>query len=101
MAVRLAIDSCVSRVYLRRLRPTYLVRATKKGTRTSAAMDSSQEMMSIATTDDMTVAELETIAAIVSVTTDWVAAMSFARRDCTSPVRVDVKNWSGCFWRWA
>ena len=42
----------------------------------------------------------ETIDVAVEVTTVCTPPMSFAMRDCTSPVRVRVKNASESRWRW-
>jgi hypothetical protein len=46
----------------------------------------------MATTAATTVVTFETIEVAVEVTTVWMPPMSFAMRDCTSPVRVRVKK---------
>jgi hypothetical protein len=46
----------------------------------------------MAATVASTVVTLETIDVAVEVTTFWTPPMSFAMRDCTSPVRVRVKK---------
>ena len=51
-----------------------------------------QSSRSMATTAATTVVMLETIDVAVDVTTRSTPPMSFAIRDCTSPVRVRVKN---------
>ena len=48
-----------------------------------------------------TVVTFETIEVAVVVTTFWTPPMSLAMRDCTSPVRVRVKNASDSRWRWS
>ena len=48
----------------------------------------------------ITVVTLETIDVAVLVTTLWTPPMSFEMRDCTSPVRVRVKNASESRCRW-
>ena len=50
--------------------------------------------------DAITVVTFETIDVAVLVTTLWTPPMSFEMRDCTSPVRVRVKNASDSRCRW-
>ena len=87
-----AIDSCRTFATLRRWSPTRLVSQTKSGSSASANSVSCQLRMNIATTVASTVVTFETIDVAVEVTTSWTPPMSFASRDCTSPVRVRVKN---------
>jgi hypothetical protein len=54
----------------------------------------------MATTAARTVVRFDTIEVAVDVTTLCTPPMSFAIRDCTSPVRVRVKNASESRWRW-
>ena len=56
--------------------------------------------MSIATSAAITVVALEAIVVAVVVTTESRPPMSLAIRDCTSPVRVRVKNASDIRCRW-
>ena len=58
-------------------------------------------MMTIATTDEATVATFAATLAAVSVTTAWTPPTSLARRLWISPVRVSVKKRRGSRWRWA
>ena len=51
-----------------------------------------QSRRNIATTAAITVVTFETIEVAVEVTTPSTPPMSFAIRDCTSPVRVRVKK---------
>ena len=54
----------------------------------------------MATAVATTVVRLDATAVAVEVTTDCMPPMSLVIRDCTSPVRVRVKNPSDCRWRW-
>jgi hypothetical protein len=56
--------------------------------------------MHMATSDASTVVTFEAIDVAVVVTTLSNPPMSLAIRDCTSPVRVRVKNASDMFCRW-
>ena len=87
-----AIDSCRTFATLRRWSPTRFVSQTKIGSSASAKSVSRQSRMNIATTVASTVVTFETIEVAVEVTTSWTPPMSFASRDCTSPVRVRVKK---------
>ena len=87
-----AIVSCFVVVILLRSSPTRRVRNTKSGTSASPNTASRQSRRNIATTAASTVVTLETIDVAVDVTTLCTPPMSFAIRDCTSPVRVRVKN---------
>ena len=73
---------------------------TNRGSRPSENSASRQSRANIATTVARTVVTLETIDVAVEVTTVCTPPMSFAIRDCTSPVRVRVKNASESRWRW-
>ena len=75
-----------------RCSPTRRVSSTKSGSSTSAKAASRQSSRNIATMVASTVVTLETIDVAVEVTTLCTPPMSFAMRDCTSPVRVRVKN---------
>ena len=87
-----AIDSCRTLATFRRWSPTRFVIQTKSGSRASANRVSRQSRMNIATTVASTVVTFETIDVAVDVTTSCTPPMSFASRDCTSPVRVRVKK---------
>ena len=94
-----AIDSWRTFATLRRWSPTRFVSQTKSGSSASAKSVSCQSRMNIATTVASTVVTFETIEVAVEVTTSWTPPMSFASRDCTSPVRVRVKKASESFCR--
>ncbi len=87
-----AIVSCFVVVIRFRSFPTRRVRTTNSGTRASPNTARRQSRRNIATTAARTVVTLETIEVAVEVTTVCTPPMSFAMRDCTSPVRVRVKN---------
>ena len=87
-----AIDSCRTFATFRRWSPTRFVIQTKSGSSASAKSVSRQSRKNIAITVASTVETFETIEVAVEVTTSWTPPMSFASRDCTSPVRVRVKN---------
>ena len=72
-------------------------RAGSARTRTARAASSSKIMPIIVAT---TVVTFDAIEVAVFVTTFWTPPMSFEMRDCTSPVRVRVKNASESRWRW-
>jgi uncharacterized membrane protein len=80
----------------RRSAPTRRASRTKKGVIASEKSARRQSSSSIATIVAMTVVTLETIEVAVLVTTFWTPPMSLAMRDCTSPVRVRVKNAIDC-----
>ena len=61
---------------------------------------SRQSSSSIATIDAITVVVFWAIVVAVLVRTLSSPPMSLAIRDCTSPVRVRVKNASDIRWRW-
>ena len=84
----------------RRRRPIRRVISTNTGSSAKAAAASSQFSRIIATEVAMTVVRLETIEVAVVVTTLCTPPMSLEMRDCTSPVRVRVKNASDSRWRW-
>ncbi len=87
-----AIDSWRTVVIFFRASPTRFVIQTKTGRSASAKSASRQSRMNIATTLAITVVTLPTIDVAVDVTTSCTPPMSFASRDCTSPVRVLVKK---------
>ena len=87
-----AIDSWRTFATLRRWSPTRFVIQTKNGSSASANSVSLQSSRNMATTVASTVVTFETIEVAVEVTTSCTPPMSFARRDCTSPVRVRVKK---------
>ena len=76
----------------RRSSPTRRVSQTKNGSRISEKTASRQSSRNIATTVAATVVTFWTIEVAVEVTTLSMPPMSLAIRDCTSPVRVRVKN---------
>ena len=80
--------------------PTRRVSQTNRGSRPSANTASRQSSRNIATVAPSTVVTFETTDIAVEVTTFWTPPMSLAIRDCTSPVRVLVKNASESRWRW-
>ena len=84
--------SCVEVAILRRSLPTRRVSSTKTGISANAKIDSCQLSTIIPTIVAITVVAFETIEVAVLVTTFWTPPMSFEMRDCTSPVRVRVKN---------
>ena len=73
---------------------------TKTGSRASETAARRQSSAIIATIVALTVVTFETIEVAVLVTTFCTPPMSLAIRDCTSPVRVRVKNASDRRWRW-
>ena len=91
---------CCSVVMRRRIWPTRRVIHTDGGTNTSEINASRQSRMHMATSDASTVVTFEAIDVAVVVTTLSSPPMSLAIRDCTSPVRVRVKNASDMFCRW-
>jgi hypothetical protein len=76
----------------RRSLPTRRVRSTNTGMSAKANSASCQLRAIIPIIVASTVVTLETIEVAVLVTTPWTPPMSFEIRDCTSPVRVRVKN---------
>ena len=79
-------------VMRRRSSPTRRVSHTKNGSSPSAATARRQSSRNIAAVAASTVVTFETIEVAVLVTTVCTPPMSLAIRDCTSPVRVCVKN---------
>ena len=92
--------SCVVFAILRRSLPTRLVRSTKTGMSANAKSASCQLSASMPIIVATTVVALDAIDVAVFVTTFCTPPMSFEIRDCTSPVRVRVKNASDSRWRW-
>ena len=80
--------------------PTRRVSQTKNGSSARLKIARRQSRSSIATIVATTVVTFETIDVAVDVTTFCTPPMSLAIRDCTSPVRVRVKNASDRRWRW-
>src|ERR1019366_2682844 len=67
---------------------------------TSEINDSRHDNATIATDVATAVVRLAAIDVAVEVTTDSIPPMSLVIRDCTSPVRVRVKNAMDCCCRW-
>ena len=86
-----AIDSCRTLATFRRWSPTRFVNQTNREQR-QREQGQRQSSRNIATTVASTVVTLATIEVAVEVTTSCTPPMSFASRDCTSPVRVRVKK---------
>ncbi len=80
--------------------PTRRVSHTKNGSSARLNAARRQSSRTIATIVASTVVTLETIDVAVDVTTVCTPPMSLAMRDCTSPVRVRVKNASDSRCRW-
>ena len=76
------------------------VMSTNTGSSAKAAIESRQSSSTMATDVVTTVVTFETTEVAVVVTTVWTPPMSFAIRDCTSPVRVRVKKASDSRCRW-
>ena len=87
-----ASDSCVDFAMRRRSFPTLRVKNAKRGISANANSASSQLSKSMPTIVATTVVTLDAIDVAVFVTTFCTPPMSFEMRDCTSPVRVRVKN---------
>src|SRR5512133_3735447 len=96
-----AIVSCVVFAIRRRSFPTRRVSQAKSGISANANSASSQLSTSMPIIVATTVVRFEAIEVAVLVTTLWTPPMSFEIRDCTSPVRVRVKNARErrCSWR--
>jgi hypothetical protein len=100
---RLEMSARVSWVVLamrRRSFPTRRVSSAKSGISANANSASCQLSTSMPTIVATTVVTFEAIEVAVFVTTFCTPPMSFEMRDCTSPVRVLVKNASERRWRW-
>lgn len=94
--------SCFCRsvvIFLRSL-PTRRLIQTNSGSSSSETTVSRQSRATMATTLATTLVRLDTSEVAVEVTVDCMPPMSLAIRDCTSPVRVRVKNASDIRWRW-
>jgi hypothetical protein len=85
---------------LRRSCPTRRVSQTKNGSSARLKTASRQSSSTIAAIVASTVVTFETMDVAVVVTTFCTPPMSLAIRDCTSPVRVRVKNASDMRCRW-
>jgi hypothetical protein len=90
---------CLVVVSSLRRRPIRRVMRTNTGRSANAAAASRQSSRIIAAAVATTVVTFETMDVAVVVTTLWTPPMSFAIRDCTSPVRVRVKKASESRWR--
>ena len=95
-----ASSRCCAAVTARRIRATRRVSQTAGGMTTSDTNDNRQDSAAIAATVATEVVRLEAIDVAVDVTTDCMPPMSLVIRDCTSPVRVRVKNATDCRCRW-
>ena len=73
--------------------------STNTGSSANAAIESRQSSRIMAAAVVTTVVTFETTEVAVDVTTVWTPPMSLAIRDCTSPVRVRVKNARESRWR--
>ena len=87
-----ASDSCVDFAIFRRSLPTRRVSTANSGMSANANKDSSQLSSSMPIMVAITVVTLCVMLVAVFVTTFWTPPMSLLIRDCTSPVRVRVKN---------
>ena len=88
-----AIDSCLTFATFWRSRPTRLRHPDEdRNERQREQRRAASSRMNMATTLAITVVTFATIEVAVDVTTSCTPPMSFARRDCTSPVRVLVKK---------
>ena len=99
MEVRSARVFCVFIATSRRARPTFTVSHTNRGVMNKESTVSCQEMINMAMSELMITTTLERSEDAVLVTTLCTPPTSFARRDWISPVRVEVKNRSGMYWR--
>ncbi len=88
----LASWRCRSPVIFFRSRPTRRLIHTNTGSSSSETIVSRQSSATIATTLATTAVRFDTSEVAVPVTVDCIPPMSLAIRDCTSPVRVRVKN---------
>jgi len=92
--------SCVVFAIRRRSFPTRRVSSANSGISAKANRASCQLSASIPIIVATTTVTFEAIEVAVFVTTFWTPPMSFEIRDCTSPVRVRVKNARERRWRW-
>jgi hypothetical protein len=92
VTLRSASSACRRATISRRIRATVRVSSTAGGSTTSEMSASCQDSATMATAVAVTVVRLLAIDVAVEVTTDCMPPMSFWMRDCTSPVRVCVKN---------
>ena len=99
MAVTSAVEAWASAATARRRAPTARVSSANTGTVPTATSVSSQERTSMAMRVLMKMTLLESTLETVVVTTVCTPPTSLAIRDCTSPVRVSVKNLSDRLWR--
>ncbi len=87
-------------IFLRSV-PTRRLIHTNSGSSASDTMVRRQSSAVMATTVATTVVTFDTSEVAVEVTVDCMPPMSLAMRDCTSPVRVLVKNASDMRCRWS
>ena len=92
VTLRSASSRCWAAVMSRRIRATRRVSQTAGGSTTSETSESRHDSAAIATAVATVVVRLDAIDVAVEVTTDCMPPMSLVMRDCTSPVRVRVKN---------
>ena len=88
-------------VISRRIAATRRVSQMAGGSTTNETRVSRQDSATMATRVATTVVRLDAIEVAVEVTTACMPPMSLVIRDCTSPVRVRVKNAIDCRCRWA
>ena len=96
VTLRSASSRCWAEVISRRIRATRRLSQIAGGITTSEMSASRQERTAIATAVATVVVRFEAIDVAVEVTTFCMPPMSLVIRDCTSPVRVRVKNAIDC-----
>ena len=101
VTLRSASSRCWAEVISRRIRATRRLSQMAGGITTSEISASRHERTAIATAVATVVVRFEAIEVAVEVTTFCMPPMSLVMRDCTSPVRVRVKNAIDCRCRWA
>jgi len=88
-------------VMSRRMSATRRVSHTAGGSTTSEINDSRQFRTTIAAAVATAVVKLDATDVATVVMTPCMPAMSWRRRDCTSPPRVRLKKLIDCSWRWS
>ena len=96
VTLRSASSRCWAEVISRRIRATRRLSQIAGGITTSEISASRHESTAIATAVATVVVRFEAIEVAVEVTTICMPPMSLVIRDCTSPVRVRVKNAIDC-----
>ena len=96
VTLRSASSRCWAEVISRRIRATRRLSQIAGGITTSEIRASRHERTAIATAVATVVVRFEAIEVAVEVTTLCMPPMSLVIRDCTSPVRVRVKNAIDC-----